>query len=311
MHFNTLKSNEFYNNNIQHKNIIFFKDKNKSQNSLFTPLKTKKEKVNNLKFKYSIMNNNNNQLIHRKAQMLKNKFMKNHLNVENKINNVIRYNINNNKDNNNKFYSRSEIKKNMFIKTSLKFVKENSFKFNNLHNAIKNDKKEKKLFFSQSNNKLNDDLLFKNESTNDNYKTNNKNEYNFKYLKNIKEDFINVHKNIKEFLENDSFKKKKKVQFNSIFPISKKIYLLTKMKKDIQNINKYSFTNSTFSPKSTISVIFQQPIKPTMLGNLFNESNKNIITNSEGGIRKPNLLRSFSKPKLNVPKFRNLFTMKT
>ena len=108
MHFNTLKSNEFYNNNIQHKNIIFFKDKNKSQNSLFSSLNTKKEKINNLKFKYSIFNNisNNTQLVHRKPQLLKNKFMKNHLNVENKlkINNIIRYSINNNKDNKNKFY---------------------------------------------------------------------------------------------------------------------------------------------------------------------------------------------------------------
>ena len=314
MHFNTLKSNEFYNNNIQHKNIIFFKDKNKSQNSLFSSLNTKKEKINNVKFKYSIFNNisNNTQLVHRKPQLLKNKFMKNHLNVENKlkINNIIRYSINNNKDNKNKFYSSNQIKKNMFLNTTLKLVKENSFKFNNLYNAIKNEKKEKKLFFSQTNNKVNDDLLFKNESSNNVYKTNNKNEYNFKYLKNIKEDFINVHKKLKEFLQNDSFNKKKKVKFNTIFPISKKIYLLTKMKKDIQNVNKYSFTNSEFSPKSTISVI-SEPIRRTMLGNLFNGSNKNIITNSEGGIRKPNLIRSFSKPKLNVPKFRNLFNMKT
>ena len=295
MNYNTFKKNEFYSNNLHKNNLIFFKEKNKSQNSLFSSLSNPKEKIRHLKYKYNILNNNikNPQLIHRKVQLLKNKYMKNNAKEEKKlqINSVIQYSINNNNMNNKtKFILGNNNQKNMFRSASLKLIKENNFKFNNLYSSFKNPKK---LFFSE--NELNNITTF--------HKTNNnKNGYHFKYLKNVKDDFINVHNKLKELWQNDAFNKKKKKKFDIIFPISKKIFLLSEMKKDIQNANKHSFSNSTISRNSESS-------KKNIFGELFYESSKETINSFESGIRRPNLIRSFSKPKLNVPKFSNLFNI--
>ena len=295
MNYNTFKKNEFYSNNLHKNNLIFFKEKNKSQNSLFSSLSNPKAKIRHLKYKYNILNNNikNPQLIHRKVQLLKNKYMKNNAKEEKKlqINSVIQYSINNNNMNNKtKFILGNNNQKNMFRSASLKLIKENNFKFNNLYSSFKYPKKS---FFSENNNKENDNIQSKNELNNITtfHKTNNnKNGYHFKYLKNVKDDF------------NDAFNKKKKKKFNNIFPISKKIFLLSEMKKDIQNANKHSFSNSTISRDSESS-------KKNIFGELFYESSKETINSFESGIRRPNLIRSFSKPKLNVPKFSNLFNI--
>lgn len=307
MNYNTFKKNEFYLNNLHKNNLIFFKEKNESQNSLFSSLSNPKEKIRHLKYKYNILNNNikNPQLIHRKVQLLKNKYMKNNAKEEKKlqINSVIQYSINNNNMNNKtKFILGNNNQKNMFRSASLKLIKENNFKFNNLYSSFKYPKKS---FFSENNNKENDNMQSKNELNNITtfHKTNNnKNGYHFKYLKNVKDDFINVHNKLKELWQNDAFNKKKKKKFNIIFPISKKIFLLSEMKKDIQNANKHSFSNSIISRNSESS-------KKNIFGELFYESSKETINSFESGIRRPNLIRSFSKPKLNVPKFSNLFNI--
>ena len=77
---------------------------------------------------------------------------------------------------------------------------------------------------------------------------------------------------------------------------------MNEIKKDIQNVNKHSFSNSTISRNS------ESP-KKSIFSELFDESNKDIITNFERSIRRPNLIRNFSKPKLNVPKFSKLFNI--
>ena len=135
MNYNTVKQNEFYPNNLHKNNLIFFKEKNKSQNSLFSSLSNPKEKIRHLKYKYNILNNNikNPQLIHRKVQLLKNKYMKNNAKEEKKlqINSVIQYSINNNNMNNKtKFILGNNNQKNMFRSVSLKLIKEKKFKFN-------------------------------------------------------------------------------------------------------------------------------------------------------------------------------------
>ena len=154
MNYNTFKKNEFYSNNLHKNNLIFFKEKNKSQNSLFSSLSNPKEKIRHLKYKYNILNNNikNPQLIHRKVQLLKNKYMKNNAKEEKKlqINSVIQYSINNNNMNNKtKFILGNNNQKNMFRSASLKLIKENNFKFNNLYSSFKYPKKS---FFSENNN---------------------------------------------------------------------------------------------------------------------------------------------------------------
>ena len=310
MNFNFHKGKDNYisNNNQRYQNnILLIKDKYRTQNSLFSSKHKTNEIIDKIKMKYGLLHNTlNTQVVNRKMQILKNKYMKGSQNLESKINinNNIRYSTNN--DINNKLVLRANNnnKKHMFRSTSLQFVKENNLNFNNLYNTLKNDRK---ISFKE-NNKLNN-IDFE-ATKNENNKTNNtKSKFEFKYLKNIKEDFINIHNKFKNLFQNDVFNKKKKKLVNMIFPISKKLYLLSEMKKDIKIANKNSFRNMTISPKSTISSNSEYTSK-NIFSELFSENGDDETIIGQNGIKKPNLIRTFSKPKLNVPKYRNLYNMK-
>ena len=310
MNFNFHKGKDNYisNNNQRYQNnLLLIKDKYRTQNSLFSSKHKTNEIIDKIKMKYGLLHNTlNTQVVNRKMQILKNKYMKGSQNLESKINinNNIRYSTNN--DINNKLVLRANNnnKKHMFRSTSLQFVKENNLNFNNLYNTLKNDRK---ISFKE-NNKLNniDFEATKNENNKEN-KT--KSKFEFKYLKNIKEDFINIHNKFKNLFQNDVFNKKKKKLVNMIFPISKKLYLLSEMKKDIKIANKNSFRNMTISPKSTISSNSEYTSK-NIFSELFSENGDDETIIGQNGIKKPNLIRTFSKPKLNVPKYRNLYNMK-
>ena len=310
MNFNFHKGKDNYisNNNQRYQNnLLLIKDKYRTQNSLFSSKHKANEIIDKIKMKYGLLHNTlNTQVVNRKMQILKNKYMKGSQNLESKINinNNIRYSTNN--DINNKLVLRANNnnKKHMFRSTSLQFVKENNLNFNNLYNTLKNDRK---ISFKE-NNKLNN-IDFE-ATKNENNKTNNtKSKFEFKYLKNIKEDFINIHNKFKNLFQNDVFNKKKKKLVNMIFPISKKLYLLSEMKKDIKIANKNSFRNMTISPKSTISSNSEYTSK-NIFSELFSENGDDETIIGQNGIKKPNLIRTFSKPKLNVPKYRNLYNMK-
>ena len=310
MNFNFHKGKDNYisNNNQRYQNnLLLIKDKYRTQNSLFSSKHKTNEIIDKVKMKYGLLHNTiNTQVVNRKMQILKNKYIKGSQNLESKINinNNIRYRTNN--DINNKLVLRANNnnKKHMFRSTSLQFVKENNLNFNNLYNTLKNDRK---ISFKE-NNKLNN-IDFE-ATKNENNKTNNtKSKFEFKYLKNIKEDFINIHNKFKNLFQNDVFNKKKKKLVNMIFPISKKLYLLSEMKKDIKIANKNSFRNMTISPKSTISSNSEYTSK-NIFSELFSENGDDETIIGQNGIKKPNLIRTFSKPKLNVPKYRNLYNMK-
>ena len=312
MKFNFLKGKEnpFSSENKRyHNNLLLFKNRIKTQNQypVFVPKDITSEKIDKIKIKYSLSQNSiNTQFVHRKIQFLKNKYMTNTQSLDNKfkINNTIRYSINNNVNNNLNLHSRNNIKKNMFRSTSLKLLKENNLKFNNLYNTLKN---ERKINLGE-NNKINDYIQPSKDSKNSNNNNKSKFQYNFKYLKNIKEDFINVHNKLKDLWQNDAFNKKKKKIVNMVFPISKKIYLLNEIKKDIKNVNKNSFGNAGITPKSTITSSSEYTNK-NLFSELFSDEDNDAII-KKGGIKKPILIRNFTKPKLNLPKYRNLYNMK-
>ena len=312
MKFNFLKGKEnpFSSENKRyHNNLLLFKNRIKTQNQypIFVPKDITSEKIDKIKIKYSLSQNSiNTQFVHRKIQFLKNKYMTNTQSLDNKfkINNTIRYSINNNANNNLNLHSRKKKKKNMFRSTSLKLVKENNLKFNNLYNTLKN---ERKINLGE-NNKINDYIQPSKDSKNSNNNNKSKFQYNFKYLKNIKEDFINVHNKLKDLWQNDAFNKKKKKIVNMVFPISKKIYLLNEIKKDIKNVNKNSFGNAGITPKSTITSSSEYTNK-NLFSELFSDEDNDAIM-KKGGIKKPILIRNFTKPKLNLPKYRNLYNMK-
>ena len=310
MNFNFHKGKDNYisNNNQRYQNnLLLIKDKYRTQNSLFSSKHKTNEIIDKIKMKYGLLHNIiNTQVVNRKMQILKNKYMKGSQNLESKINinNNIRYSTNN--DINNKLVLRANNnnKKHMFRSTSLQFVKENNLNFNNLYNTLKNDRK---ISFKE-NNKLNN-IDFEATKNENNKANNTKSKFEFKYLKNIKEDFINIHNKFKNLFQNDVFNKKKKKLVNMIFPISKKLYLLSEMKKDIKIANKNSFRNMTISPKSTISSNSEYTSK-NIFSELFSENGDDETIIGQNGIKKPNLIRTFSKPKLNVPKYRNLYNMK-
>jgi hypothetical protein len=310
MNFNFHKGKDNYisNNNQRYQNnLLLIKDKYRTQNSLFSSKHKTNEIIDKIKMKYGLLHNTiNTQVVNRKMQILKNKYMKGSQNLESKINinNNIRYSTNN--DINNKLVLRANNnnKKHMFRSTSLQFVKENNLNFNNLYNTLKNDRK---ISFKE-NNKLNN-IDFEATKNENNKANNTKSKFEFKYLKNIKEDFINIHNKFKNLFQNDVFNKKKKKLVNMIFPISKKLYLLSEMKKDIKIANKNSFRNMTISPKSTISSNSEYTSK-NIFSELFSENGDDETIIGQNGIKKPNLIRTFSKPKLNVPKYRNLYNMK-
>ena len=310
MNFNFHKGKDNYisNNNQRYQNnLLLIKDKYRTQNSLFSSKHKTNEIIDKIKMKYGLLHNTiNTQVVNRKMQILKNKYMKGSQNLESKINinNNIRYSTNN--DINNKLVLRANNnnKKHMFRSTSLQFVKENNLNFNNLYNTLKNDRK---ISFKE-NNKLNN-IDFEATKNENNKANNTKSKFEFKYLKNIKEDFINIHNKFKNLFQNDAFNKKKKKLVNMIFPISKKLYLLSEMKKDIKIANKNSFRNMTISPKSTISSNSEYTSK-NIFSELFSENGDDETIIGQNGIKKPNLIRTFSKPKLNVPKYRNLYNMK-
>ena len=310
MNFNFHKGKDNYisNNNQRYQNnLLLINDKYRTQNSLFSSKHKTNEIIDKVKMKYGLLHNTiNTQVVNRKMQILKNKYMKGSQNLESKINinNNIRYSTNN--DINNKLVLRANNnnKKHMFRSTSLQFVKENNLNFNNLYNTLKNDRK---ISFKE-NNKLNN-IDFEATKNENNKANNTKSKFEFKYLKNIKEDFINIHNKFKNLFQNDVFNKKKKKLVNMIFPISKKLYLLSEMKKDIKIANKNSFRNMTISPKSTISSNSEYTSK-NIFSELFSENGDDETIIGQNGIKKPNLIRTFSKPKLNVPKYRNLYNMK-
>ena len=296
-------------NKRYHNNLLLFKDKYRTQSqlSIISSKDFDKEKIDKIKMKYNLSHNSiNTQFVHRKIQFLKNKYLNNTPNIDNKfrINNTIRYSINNNSNNKIFLHSRNNIQKNMFRSSSLQFVKENNFKFNNLYNTLKNGKK----IYLKEDNKTNNYLQITKGSNNSSNNTKSKFEYNFKYLKNIKEDFINVHKKLKNLFQNDAFNKRKKSFTNMIFPISKKIYLLNELKKDIKNVDKNSFRNMSITQKSTITSTSEYTNK-NLFSELFSDGDNDAINNI-GEIRKPVLIRTFSKPKLNIPKYNNLYNMK-
>ena len=94
-----------------------------------------------------------------------------------------------------------------------------------------------------------------------------------------------------------------------IFPISKKIYLLNEIKNDIKKVNKNNQRNVTILPQSKTSEILNTKQKRNLFNELFSEEYDDF-GRSEQVIQKPNLIRNLSKPKLNLPKYTNLYNIK-
>ena len=294
--------------------------KRENYNQATTLIKRNKiiHNIDKIKSKYGFFTNSLNQkLTFHKIQMLKNKYLSNNINSNNNFNisNDEKFSINNNK-----------INKNLFRSSSLQFVKENNIIFNNFYKTLKNKKstniyeiinKHKDILSQQR--KMKEKLLIsKNEKViNSNNDTNKSQKFGqkFKYLKNTREEYIIIDKKLKNLLKNDAFNKTKKREFNAIFPISKKINMLNELKKDIKNLSKKSFEDTSLTPKDTGPFFSAKKSdnfnnkserKLNLFYEVFNEKNEYI--DNENDIIKPILIKSLPKPKLDVPNYLNFYS---
>ena len=317
---NNIKANK--DNNRYTKINIMSKESKCQESPTIILSKNKTDRnINKIKLKYGLLGNSSNpQIIYYKIQILKNKYLSNNnintlqfnqyktdytnkipLNKKSLINSNSSYY--NNIAYNNKYNLSNKIirKKNLFRNSSLQFSKENNIMLNNFTftNKIQKNIDYNKIINNENKQKIGQ---------------------NFKYLKNTRDDYRVLDKKLNEVLKNEIFNKtkEKKINLKGIYPISKKINMLSEIKKDIKNLAEKSFNDKLLTPKKDIlsfsnkySDFYQNSSekKPHLFDELF--SNENNLTsdkdNDKNEIIKPILIKSISKPKFNFTKYANFF----
>jgi len=287
--------------------------------------------IENIKNKYGF-NSLNQKIIYNKIQILKNKYINNNYNYNSnsnsKINsideNTINVNVNNNM-NENIIKGEKNLLKSSF---SLQYIKENNVILNNFYHTLRNKRSNNayeinnnnhnRNYKSLDNKQINKNIL--KEFTKENIQNKNNDKTNrpklghkFKYLKNTREDYIRVGKKINELLKNELFNKRIKKGFNAIFPISKKINMLNEVKNDIKNVKDALLNPKTarkFSSSQTgVHPKINSEKRVNLFYELFNDENENNNIKDENKITKPSLIRSLSKPKLDIPNYNNFYSI--
>ena len=227
--------------------------------------------------------------------------------------NIAYSNINNNEKYSTHYINKNSRNKNLFRNSSLQLVKVNNISFNDYFTQYSKIKKDK--LNENDKNKTFEDKKNINFNNSNHINNNNKKlSQKFKYLKNTRDEYIMIEKKFNEIINNDLFNKNKKKNFNVIFPISKKINMLNEVKNDIKKLNKKSFDNKLLTPKKDNSFYsthhdnmrnYSQK-KDNFFDELFNDEKEDKnFTNYDSKIVKPILIKSFPKPKLNVPNYIN------
>jgi hypothetical protein len=317
------------------KTMTLNKDSNMTTfNKIFTktiPSKTIKsksiseaiKKIENLKKKYNKINYEkkiNDKMIYNKILKLKNKYMNDDDNIiSNTISNINRNNMNFQIESTDKIsmINKSWNKKNLKIQTN-----------NNManNNIIKNEKKIKLQKTNEINYQINSESPFINKTEQNRVKTNLYQNYTDKNIKNIRDEFLYLDKKINLLLKEDddndnSNENENNVEellfsnkrLKSVRPIKDRIILLTDVKNKIKKINKDyeevdKTQNSEYSIDSQINLGFKH-IKPIIKRENFIEEyfKDDEVKNDNETITKPLLIKSFPRPKLNVPNYPSFF----
>ena len=317
------------------KTLTLNKDSNiTTYNKIFTktiPTKTIKsksiseaiKKIENLKKKYNKINYEkkiNDKMIYNKILKLKNKYMNDDDNIiSNTISNINRNNMNFQIESTDKIsmINKSWNKKNLKIQTN-----------NNManNNTIKNEKKIKLQKSNEINYQINSESPFVNKTEQNRVKTNLYQKYTDKNIKNIRDEFLYLDKKInlllKEGDDNDNSNENENnveellfsnKRLKSVCPIKDRIILLTDVKNKIKKINKDyeevdKTQNSEYSIDSQINLGFKH-IKPIIKRENFIEEyfKDDEVKNDNETITKPLLIKSFPRPKLNVPNYPSFF----
>ena len=317
------------------KTMTLNKDSNMTTfNKIFTktiPSKTIKtksiseaiKKIENLKKKYNKINYEkkiNDKMIYNKILKLKNKYMNDDDNIiSNTISNINRNNMNFQIESTDKIsmINKSWNKKNLKIQT-------NNTMANN--KTIKNEKKIKLQKSNAINYQINSESPSINKSEQYRVKTNLYQNYTDKNIKNIRDEFLYLDKKINLLLKEDddndnSNENENNVEellfsnkrLKSVRPIKDRIILLTDVKNKIKKINKDyeevdKTQNSEYSIDSQINLGFKH-IKPIIKRENFIEEyfKDDEVKNDNETITKPLLIKSFPRPKLNVPNYPSFF----
>ena len=318
-HKNRIKN--ILNDDISDK-ILSSKVKKPSLNLLLSTRPELKENINKIKMKYGYSDHLLEQEdLHNQISKLKNKYIKSN-SKKYKINNVdnIEYICDSPNKNNNRNNPNKESKKTIRIK-SLDFGKiRNTYKQNNNNNTYE---KEKMSFCLSSQNINNTDNVNNISNFSDDIDISKKNkDMNYhKYLKNKRNDFNKIDLKIKEILKDEELSPDKVKKYSNIFPISKRINILTDVKKEINNINKNLNENnknnnndlSQLSNESYTTIGFNY-IKPRINKKSIYEdfSYKNNIKNihlhinkksKTINIEKPVIIKPLEQPKISIMHF--------
>ena len=322
-HKNRIKN--ILNDDISDK-LLSSKAKKPSLNILLSTRPELKENINKIKLKYGYSDHLLEQEdLHNQISKLKNKYIKNNI-KKYKINNVnnIEYLNDSPNKNINKNYPNKEFQRTHRIK-SLDFTKIRKnylpYEQNNNNNSYE---KEKMSFCLSPKNINNSDNVnnFSNFSDDIDIGKKDKDMNYHKYLKNKRNDFNKIDLKIKEILKDEELSPDKVKKFSNIYPISKRINILTDVKKEINNINKNLNENNKNNNNSDLSQLSSGSyttigfnyIKPRVNKKSIYEdfSYNNIIKNIHLqkkkkskiiNIEKPVIIKPLDQPKISIMHF--------
>ncbi len=135
----------------------------------------------------------------------------------------------------------------------------------------------------------------------------------FRFLKNTRQEYVEVDNTLKKLLNDENFNLRKKKGFTSIYPISKRIKMLSNARNDINKMNKTtrkksidasSFMRDSYNSElNTIRKELKNKNKSeSIFDAIFSDDNDNG-DNEEYNLCRPVLIKSGPKPKLQVPNY--------
>ena len=244
-------------------------------------------KMNLIKTKYELKKNQNDEFVLSKIQTLKDKYLNNNSKSKNfriSSTNAIILNKKNPFSIQQNYKNKRKI--NLYRTSSLKLVKESSINFRSKN---KNNSGNECYFNNSLNNQIiNKDNLYQ----------------KFKYLNNSREQYVSIQNKIKEISIFEKLNKNPKYTLKCVFPLAKKIKSLSEVKKDIKFLNK---------GKKDIPIEYKtmnkddKKNKKNLFNELFVEEDNILFNKNENNIMKPVLIRSLSRPKLDVPHYKYLY----
>ena len=298
--------------------------RNKSLNSLLSTRPDLKENINKIKMKYGYFEDSvaRQEILHNKISQLKNKYKKYNSNYYtiNSVNAISFVNKKESKEKETKNYNKTFNHKTHSVDFGR--IKYSSFPNNqNNLNDEENEKINNNLSYSRlmegNNRKI--DLNMSDNTDNPNIKGKNIND--LKFVKNNRSEYNKIEQKIKEILKNEYLNPEERKKYNNIYPISKRINMLSDIKKEINNINQSndrhnnSFLSHTSSGSyTTLGFNFIQPKvkRLSIYDTVFNDiiDSKNQFENSKNNeIEKPVIIKLLNRPNFSPRRFSSFFKM--